>query len=147
MSLFSLNVYVFDTGIRTTHEAFAGRASNFGNLTATDESPYCPGYVMNDLTGHGTHVAGIIGAEEYGVAPMANLINVKVMDDHGAAWAFGPINQAIEDVTREHLINKAKKPDYEDFTFRGSIINLSITWSDNFYASEYFIEQARRAGE
>lgn len=67
---------------------------------------------MDDVHGHGTHVAGIIGAKDCGIAPRANLINVKVMDDNGAAWSKGPIAEALVAVTREHIINKAKKPDY-----------------------------------
>lgn len=37
----------------------------------------------DDINGHGTHVAGIIGAQKYGVAPFANLINVKVLGKGG----------------------------------------------------------------
>lgn len=54
------------------------------------------GYNQNpyDRYGHGQHVAGIIGGNGrqmnglyIGVAPMVNLINVKVSDDNGAATA------------------------------------------------------------
>jgi serine protease AprX len=53
----------------------------------------------NDRYGHGQHVAGIIGgngsrmAGAYiGVAPMVNLINVKVSDDAGAANASNVVS-------------------------------------------------------
>src|SRR5215213_11433956 len=59
-----VRAYVIDTGIRTTHTQFGGRASNvfdaFGGSGA-------------DCNGHGTHVAGTIGGSTYGVAKSAML--------------------------------------------------------------------------
>ena len=44
--------YIIDTGIRTTHSAFGGRASwGFNTVDAND----------SDCNGHGTHVAGTVG--------------------------------------------------------------------------------------
>lgn len=48
-----VNVYVLDSGIRVTHNAFQGRARNFGGLKSTDKSPYCDSR-MDDRRGHGT---------------------------------------------------------------------------------------------
>lgn len=47
-----------------------------------------------DALGHGTHVAGIVGAEDNsvgvrGVAPGATLMAVRVLDDIGAGWDSG----------------------------------------------------------
>lgn len=36
-----------------------------------------------DIFGHGTHVAGTIGSDTYGVAKNTNLYAVKVLDDSG----------------------------------------------------------------
>ncbi|KAG5357449.1 Aqualysin-1 [Yarrowia sp. C11] len=49
-------VYVIDTGVRTTHKQFYGRAT-FGANFIDD--------VDTDENGHGTHVAGTIGAYDY----------------------------------------------------------------------------------
>ncbi|KAF9522564.1 serine protease [Crepidotus variabilis] len=74
-----VDIYVVDTGIRTTHVAFGGRArwgATFG------------GYANADGSGHGTHCAGTAAGAQYGVAEKANLIAVKVIGDNGAgAWS------------------------------------------------------------
>ncbi|HKV33536.1 MAG TPA: S8 family serine peptidase [Pyrinomonadaceae bacterium] len=63
-----VHAYVIDTGIRTTHQDFHGRAS-----TAAD-------FVGGSNCGaHGTHVAGIIGSTTYGVAKDVTLHSVKVI--------------------------------------------------------------------
>lgn len=36
-----VNIYILDTGVRVSHTAFGGRATNFGGLKSTDVSPYC----------------------------------------------------------------------------------------------------------
>jgi subtilisin family serine protease len=49
-----VNAYIIDTGIRTTHSEFGGRAT--GDFTAIAD-----GNGTNDCHGHGTHVAGTVG--------------------------------------------------------------------------------------
>ena len=49
-----VNAYIIDTGIRTTHSEFGGRAS--GVFTSIAD-----GNGANDCNGHGTHVAGTVG--------------------------------------------------------------------------------------
>ena len=66
-----VTVYVFDTGIRTTHTQFGGRAAVAYDLTGGDGQ---------DCSGHGTHVAGIIGGSTYGVAKQVQLRAVRVLD-------------------------------------------------------------------
>lgn len=68
---FGVNVYVIDTGIRFTHSEFEGRAT-FGFDAIGD------GMNGNDCAGHGTHVAGTIGGQTYGVSKKAKLISVRV---------------------------------------------------------------------
>lgn len=68
-----VNIYIIDTGIRTTHNDFNGRAS-WGTA--------CIGSQIDDH-GHGTHVAGTAASSSYGVAKNANLIAVKVCDALG----------------------------------------------------------------
>ena len=64
-----VHVYVLDTGIRTTHQEFGGRATR-------DYDVY--GGNGDDCVGHGTHVAGIIGGSTHGVAKSVRLHSVKI---------------------------------------------------------------------
>jgi len=62
--------YVFDSGIRTTHVEFEGRATT--GFTVPD------GAGGIDCHGHGTHVAGTIGGASFGVAKQAQIVSVRV---------------------------------------------------------------------
>jgi len=65
-----VHVYVVDTGIKISHPDFEGRASTDYNAVSGENGLDC--------NGHGTHVAGIIGSAEYGVAKKSRLHSVKV---------------------------------------------------------------------
>ncbi|WYZ46576.1 hypothetical protein EsH8_IX_000801 [Colletotrichum jinshuiense] len=69
--------YVFDTGIRLSHEEFEGRAS-FGINGVTGSTT--PTGSNSDTDGHGTHVAATIVGKTYGVAKKAKVIDIKVFD-------------------------------------------------------------------
>jgi subtilisin family serine protease len=64
-----VRVYVIDTGIRTAHTQFGGRASNVYDVNGGNGQ---------DCNGHGTHVSGTIGGSTYGVAKSALLRGVRV---------------------------------------------------------------------
>src|SRR6266480_2482274 len=69
-----VHAYIIDTGIWTLHPEFGGRANNvFDAYHATGE----------DCNGHGTHVAGTIGAATYGVAKAVSLHGVRVLSCAG----------------------------------------------------------------
>ncbi len=88
-----VRVYVIDTGIRTTHTQFGGRASNvfdaFGGSGA-------------DCNGHGTHVSGTVGGSTYGVAKSALLRGVRVLDCGGSGSTSGVI-AGVNWVTQNHI--------------------------------------------
>ncbi len=65
-----VHAYIIDTGIWTLHPEFGGRADDvYDALGVTGE----------DCNGHGTHVAGTIGAATYGVAKAVSLHGVRVL--------------------------------------------------------------------
>jgi subtilisin family serine protease len=77
-----VRVYIIDTGIRTSHTQFAGRASNVYDAF---------GGSGNDCHGHGTHVAGTVGGTTYGVAKNALLRGVRVLNCSGSGSTSGII--------------------------------------------------------
>ena len=79
-----VNVYVIDTGIRRTHTQFGGRARP--GFTAVNDSRG-----STDCNGHGTHVAGTIGASAYGVAKKATVFSVRVLGCDGSGLMSGVI--------------------------------------------------------
>jgi len=77
-----VNAYVVDTGVRTSHNQFGGRASS--GFTAIND-----GNGSNDCNGHGTHVAGTVGSSTYGVAKNVNIVAVRVLDCAGSGSNSG----------------------------------------------------------
>ena len=77
-----VHAYIIDTGIDPTHFEFGNRATQAVNFA---------GGPAQDCHGHGTHVAGIVGATSYGVAKQVNLYGVKVLDCNGAGSIAGVI--------------------------------------------------------
>jgi subtilisin family serine protease len=91
-----VHVYILDSGIRTTHIEFGGRA--FGAYTAIND-----GNGTTDCTGHGTHVAGTVGGAKYGVAKGATLYSVRVLDCTG--WGtWSQIIAGIDWVTQNRVL-------------------------------------------
>ena len=62
-------------------------------------------------------MAGVAGAERFGVAQDANLINVKVITNDGG-FKYGLLVKAVNDVYAEHRKNYANKKGWD---FRGSV--------------------------
>ncbi|GAB1318031.1 Subtilisin-like protease 9 [Madurella fahalii] len=103
-----VRVYVLDTGIRTSHEEFEGRAKWGAN--------FVEGTSDRDETGHGTHVAGTIAGKTYGVAKKATVVAVKILDENGTSSvsrALSGINWVISDTKKRGMEKK-------------SIINMSL---------------------
>ncbi|HEV7474109.1 MAG TPA: S8 family peptidase [Pyrinomonadaceae bacterium] len=88
-----VRVYVIDTGIRTTHTQFGGRASNVFDAFGGNGA---------DCNGHGTHVSGIVGGSTYGVAKSALLRGVRVLDCTGNGSTSGVI-AGVDWVTANHI--------------------------------------------
>ena len=88
--------YVIDTGIRTTHTQFGGRATNVFDAFGGNGQ---------DCNGHGTHVSGTIGGSTYGVAKSVNLRGVRVLNCSGSGSTSGVI--AGVDFVRNNHSNPA----------------------------------------
>ncbi len=94
-----VEIYILDSGIKE-HDANVVEALNFvpgGGSEAHDD------------LGHGTHVAGTAAAQDnshgvVGVAPGANVHNLKVLDSAGQA-EFSTVIAAVEYVTEQKAAN------------------------------------------
>ncbi|NDL58670.1 S8 family peptidase [Phytoactinopolyspora mesophila] len=92
-----ITVAVLDTGIDTEHPDLAGKISDERDFTGSGST--------NDLIGHGTHVAATIAGSgaasdglRTGVAPGAELLNGKVLDDGGtglSSWIIEGMEWAV----------------------------------------------------
>ena len=71
-----VTAYVIDTGVRITHSDFGGRASYGYDAIDNDNT-------AQDGHGHGTHVAGTVAGNAYGVAKKAKVVGVRVLNNSG----------------------------------------------------------------
>ncbi|HEX8117710.1 MAG TPA: S8 family peptidase, partial [Pyrinomonadaceae bacterium] len=103
-----VTVYVFDTGIRTSHAEFGGRASVFYDALGGDGQ---------DCNNHGTAVAGTIGGSTYGVAKGVWLRSVRVLDCQGVG-AESDIIDGLDVVTGDFL---SHLPAVANMSFTGPV--------------------------
>lgn len=79
-----VHVYVTDTGVRVSHNDFSGRAANaYENLGSGRKICNGDAKCGRDIQGHGSHCAGTIGGNNYGVAKAVQLYGVKILGDDG----------------------------------------------------------------
>ncbi|HET9786034.1 MAG TPA: S8 family peptidase [Pyrinomonadaceae bacterium] len=88
-----VRAYIIDTGIRTSHSQFGGRASNVFDAFGGNGA---------DCHGHGTHVAGTVGGSTYGVAKSALLRGVRVLNCSGSGSNSGVI-AGVDWVRQNHI--------------------------------------------
>lgn len=98
--------YVVDTGVRTSHREFQGRATN-GFSVFPDTNI--------DYDGHGTHVAATIAGVTYGVAKKANVIAVKVF--RGREGTTADVMKGYE-WTINDIVNKKRQ--------NTAVVNMSL---------------------
>ncbi|MCH7232037.1 S8 family peptidase [Glycomyces sp. L485] len=87
-----VHAYIIDTGIWLDEVDFAGRLD-------PGYSAVVPGGNSRDCHGHGTHVAGIVGGELFGIAKQTQLVPVQVFNCSGVADAVTVIG-GVEWVTQ-----------------------------------------------
>lgn len=108
-----VNVYVVDTGIRATHTEFGGRVR-------PGYSVFADGQGTNDCSGHGTHVAGLIGGATHGVARSVNLYPVRIFSCTGSSTSSSAIAAALDWVRLNH-----RKPAVVNMSL-GGVANATI---------------------
>lgn len=113
-------VYVLDTGIAPHHE-FEKRVSYGANFVLGEDS--------NDYYGHGTHIAGIVGAKTLGVAPGVHLISVKILDGSGHGTMTGllkGLDWIINDIQMRDRVGQAVINLSMGFSVYDAIINRAV---------------------
>lgn len=127
-----VHIYVVDTGIRTTHKDFSGRAiatvaTNKGHAVECNGDLSCAG----DGNGHGTHCAGVAGGATYGVADRATLHGVKAVNDNGGGYVFWVI-QAFD-----WLATSAQRP---------AVASVSLQYNGESWSMDVAVKSLTKAG-
>jgi subtilisin family serine protease len=104
----NVHAYIIDTGIRTTHQTFGGRAT-FGHNSVDANN--------TDCNGHGTHVAGTVGGSQFGVAKAVQLVAVKVLNCDGS----GTTAQVVDGIN--WVAQNAIKPAVANMSLGGGVDN------------------------
>jgi subtilisin family serine protease len=110
-----VTVYVMDTGIRATHVEFSDGAGGSRAWSSAETD-----FVSNDpragadCNGHGTHVAGTVGGNTYGVAKNVELVGVRVLECGGWGY-YSWMLKAIDWIAARH-----------EAGFGPSVVNMSI---------------------
>jgi subtilisin family serine protease len=112
-----VSVYVFDSGINSSHEEFTGRIEPGFNVIND-------AYGTEDCSGHGTHTASLIGGTTYGVAKQVKLIPVRVLNCRSGNLSSATLYTAINWVIDHHQ------------TGVPAIINLSVGMSKSIAFNE-----------
>ena len=121
-----VHAYILDTGIAANHVDFSGRASWF--YTASDITDG-----NEDGNGHGTHMAGIVGGDKYGVAQDVTLHSVKVLNNQGLGSLAGLI-EAISYITDNHQSPAVATIGFsiEDSVALNNVIDTAVTAGISF---------------
>lgn len=119
-----VKIGILDTGIKTTHQDLYIS----GGYNPTGGS-------YEDIQGHGTHVAGIIGAKDndfgvIGVAPDSQIYAVKVMNNADGTGSISDIIKGIDWSISNHM----------------DIINMSLGSNDFSQAFQDSVNRAHDAG-
>ena len=121
-----VHVYVFDSGIRATHDQFEGRVAEGWDFVDDDADPDDTGPIA-----HGTGVASIIGGKDFGVAKNVTLHAMRVLNQRN----YGEEADVIDAL--DWVIANHESP---------AVINMSFTTSTYVEELERAVERAVDAG-
>lgn len=127
---FGVNAYVIDTGILPTHWEFQGRAIPL--YDAVDRQ----GGTGIDCNGHGSHVAGILGGQTFGVAKQVRLFGVRVLNCQGAG-TWSDVIDGVNYVTWHY-----RRPEQQGIP---AVANMSLGGETN-QAADAAVRNSIRAG-
>jgi len=105
------SIYVQDTGVRTTHRDFGGRAFAAIDLTTNRGVEVCDEASTTcavDRQGHGTHCAGTAAGTTFGVATQATVRAVKTLSDRGSgarSWQMAAIDWIASNGVKPSIIS------------------------------------------
>lgn len=155
-----VNVFVVDSGVRTSHRDLAGRAVPAaeifdGNYKVCDaKSTDC----AQDKLGHGTHCAGIIAGTRWGVAKKATVQSVKVLNDRGEGSLLNMIlalNYVVSSNVRPAVVSASigivgrGKDSVSDYAIKRAVANgvvvVVAAGNDGDKACEYAIANSAQA--
>ncbi|MEV0693598.1 S8 family peptidase [Streptomyces sp. NPDC050388] len=117
-----VTAYVIDTGVRITHSDFGGRASYGYDAVDNDNT-------AQDGNGHGTHVAGTVAGNAYGVAKKAKVVGVRVLNNSGS----GTTAQVVAGI--DWVARNAVKPAVANMSLGGGADSALDTAVRNAVAS------------
>jgi serine protease len=120
-----VRAYVIDTGILAAHADFGGRVG--AGFTAIND-----GRGSNDCNGHGTHVAGTVGGNTWGIAKGVQLFGVRVLGCTGSGSNSGVI-AGVDWVTANHV-----KPAVANMSLGGGASSALDTAVNNSIAAGVF---------
>lgn len=103
------HIYSIDSGIETMNPEFEGRAIPTLEVLGSGIR-VCNPFELNcarDVTGHGTHTAGTVISKSFGVAKMANMHAIRVLDSTGSgafSWFVGALDWVIAHGERPGIV-------------------------------------------
>lgn len=115
-----VEIYVIDSGIRSTHADLAGRVDTTKAFTAVRDS-----WGTEDCYGHGTLVAGAAAGRTYGIAKWATLHPVRVIDCAG----YGSVSDVVAGL--DWIADQAGSKKGGKADRRPAVANLSIASPPN----------------
>lgn len=136
---FTTRAYVIDTGI-SPHANFGGRylfgpGQGFTVIFDGNGVFGCPG-----IGGHGTHVAGTIGSNTWGVSKQVALHSVRVLDCNGNG-TLGGVIAGVNWVQANHI-----KPAVANMSLGGPFSPALNTATDNLVGAGVFVTSAAGNG-
>ncbi|MEO7795191.1 MAG: S8 family serine peptidase, partial [Thermoanaerobaculia bacterium] len=99
-----IDLYVIDTGVRSTHAEFGNRVDTVDAFTSVADA-----IGTEDCNGHGTHVAGVAAGSTYGVAKGVTIHPVRVLSCYGQG-SISDVIAGIDWITAHYPLPRKNRP-------------------------------------